>query len=337
MKVGLTYDLRDDYLAQGFTIEQAAEFDSRETIESLEAALAENGYKVERIGNIKSLVRMLSDGRRWDIVFNICEGVSGIAREAQVPALLEAYDIPCVFSGADVMVTTMDKSLAKIIVRENGLPTAPYKVIRSSDDFKGLDLTYPLFAKPLAEGTGKGIDARSEISSAEELQNKCFKLLDDFNQPVLVEEFLPGRDLTVGIIGNGPDCRVIGVLEALYKNNAEGQSQSFFNKENCETVLEYVLVKDAVATKAGEIALACWQALGCLDGGRVDLRCDRNGTPCFLEVNPLSGLHPTHSDLPILAAQAGITYRQLIGEIMNAALSRLFKVRQNNENYRAAV
>lgn len=335
--VGLAYDLRDDYLAQGFTIEQAGEFDSVETIDSLEQALVENGYHVERIGNIKSLVKMLAAGKRWDIVFNICEGVSGIAREAQVPALLEAYDIPCVFSGADVMVTTMDKSIAKMIVRQNNLPTAPYAIIRSFEDIATVDLEFPLFAKPLAEGTGKGIDNRSQINSKEQLESKCLSLLGNYNQPVLVEEYLPGRDLTVGIIGNGADCRIVGVLEALYKDNAQGQSQTFYNKENCETVLEYVLVNDPLARKAGEIALECWTALNCLDGGRVDLRCDKNGIPRFLEVNPLSGLHPTHSDLPILAAQAGMPYTNLIGKIMEAALSRLDIKEQTHENCCAAV
>jgi D-alanine-D-alanine ligase len=120
MTLGFTYDLRDDYLAQGFSAEDAAEFDSQVTIDAIELALQQYGFNVEKIGNIKALTVALAAGKSWDIVFNICEGVKGIGREAQVPALLEAYGVPCVFSGSDVMVLTMNKALAKLVVHSGG-------------------------------------------------------------------------------------------------------------------------------------------------------------------------------------------------------------------------
>ncbi|MCB1041867.1 MAG: D-alanine--D-alanine ligase [Acidobacteria bacterium] len=323
MRIGFTYDLRDDYLAQGFSLEQAAEFDTRETVNYIHEALEANGYVVERIGGVKALVQALASGKRWDLVFNICEGVRGVGREAQVPCLLEAYGIPMVFSPSDTMVVTMDKSLAKLVVREAGVPTAGFRVIRQVEDLERFDLAFPVFAKPLAEGTGKGISANSWVSDLAELKQTCLSLLTEFHQPVLVETYLAGRDLTVGIIGSGESARVIGVLETLSKEGAEAGGQGFYNKENCEEVLEYVLIEDDLADHAARVALDSWRALGCLDAGRVDLRCDHAGIPHFLEVNPLAGLHPYHSDLPILAAKAGLSYHQLMGNIVKEALTRL--------------
>ncbi|HMO22930.1 MAG TPA: D-alanine--D-alanine ligase, partial [Candidatus Melainabacteria bacterium] len=291
----------------------------------LEDALQKNGYVVDRIGNIKALVRALASGKSWDIVFNVCEGLAGIGREAQVPALLEAYGIPVVFSPSEVMVVTMNKALAKQVVQEHGIATVPYKVIRNLSDLENFDfeaMPWPLFAKPLAEGTGKGIHSASVIHDKEQLERVCIDIIERFKQPALVETYLPGRELTVGIVGNGDDATVVGVLEAIILDGAEAGGQSFYNKENCEEVIEYRLVDDEVAARAASTALSSWRALGCLDAGRVDLRCDAYGEPNFLEVNPLAGLHPSHSDLPILAALNGIDHVSLIGKIMEAALLR---------------
>lgn len=321
--VGLTYDLQDDYLAQGFSKEEAAEFDKVQTIEAIESALSNNGYIVERVGNLQALVSRLSKGKRWDIVFNICEGVKGIAREAQVPALLEAYDIPFVFSDAAAMVVTMDKALAKRIVAEAGVPTAKFAVVQKPQDANDVDLSFPLFVKPLAEGTGKGITRASYIEDKEVLITQCTEMLERYKQAVLVEEYLPGRDLTVGIVGTGDRARVIGVMESFYKEeSSKYEGQSFYNKENWKNVLTYEIANDEAAKQAAEIALRSWVVLGCRDGGRIDLRCDKDGVPCFLEVNPLAGLQPSYSDYPMLAEKMGIAYDDLIGQIMKEACIR---------------
>ena len=322
MKIGFTYDLRDDYIAQGFSVEDAAEFDTIETIDSIEQALANYGAEVEKIGNVKDLAAALVAGKTWPIVFNICEGVKGIGREAQVPALLEAYQIPFVFSGPDVMVLTMNKALAKMVVAHCGIPTAPFAVVESEEDIAGVNLPYPLFAKPLAEGTGKGISQKSIVNDLSALTEICNEITKKFSQPTLLETYLPGRDLTVGILGTGATAKAIAVMETYYQQGAEPGSQSFYNKENWKKVLQYGLIDDATGKAAAEVALRSWQALGCLDGGRVDLRCDENGLPNFLEVNTIAGLHPTHSDLPMLSRMVGIEHEQLIHLIMDNALAR---------------
>src|SRR5688500_1524518 len=196
MRVGLTYDLYDDYIAEGFSPEQASEFDVAATIDAIDDAIRSHGYEVECIGGIRALVPALAAGRRWDLVFNICEGVSGIAREAQVPALLEAYGIPFTFSTADVLVVAMDKALAKMVVRAAGVPTPDFAVVRSARDLPAVKLPYPLFVKPLAEGTSKGVQETSRVTDRRELTAKCLEVLRDYQQPALVETFLSGTEYT---------------------------------------------------------------------------------------------------------------------------------------------
>jgi len=186
-----------------------------------------------------------------------------------------------------------------------------------------VELPYPLFAKPVAEGTGKGITAASKIENRTELARVCEKLLAGFRQPVLVETFLPGREFTVGIIGTGREAFVPAVMEVHLTEKAEKEVYSYANKEDWHGRIEYRLADDAPARAASETALAAWRGLGCRDGGRVDLRSDANGTPNFIEVNPLAGLRPEHSDLPILCGLAGMPYRDLIAGIMHSAQKRI--------------
>jgi D-alanine-D-alanine ligase len=322
MRVGLTYDLRDHYLAAGHSAEETAEFDSVETIEALAGALEGLGLSVDRIGTVRQLAQRLVAGDRWALVFNVAEGLKGVGREAQVPALLDAYDIPYTFSDPLVMALTLHKGMAKRVVRDSGVPTAPFAVVESPADIGAIDLPFPLFAKPIAEGTGKGVTPASRVTTAAELRKVCRQLLDRYRQPVLVETFLPGREFTVGIIGTGRAAEPIAVMEVALNERAESAVYSYVNKEECESRVIYRLADDAEARAAGEAGLAAWRALGCRDGGRVDLRSDAQGRPMFLEVNPLAGLHPTHSDLPIMCALAGLSYERLIGRIVESARRR---------------
>jgi len=323
MRVGLTYDLRDDYLAEGCGEEETAEFDSPETIRALVDALAALGHQPEAIGHARALAARLAAGERWDLVFNIAEGLHGFGREGLVPALLDAYQVPYVFSDPMVMGLTLHKAMAKRVVRDCGVPTADFRLVESAEDVAGIDLAYPLFAKPVAEGTGKGIAPASKVRTAGELATVCRELLIRFRQPVLVETFLPGREFTVGIIGSGARAQALGVLEVTLRSDAEPEAYGYINKEHYDRFVDYRLEKGPLARHVAEVALASWRALGCHDGGRVDLRLDAHGTAHFLEVNPLAGLHPVRSDLPILARQLGMSYRELIARIMDAALGRL--------------
>ena len=320
--VGLTYDLRDDYLREGYSLEETAEFDKPDTIEAIETVLLKNGFTADRIGHIQALTRRLAAGDRWDLVFNIAEGLHGFGREAQVPALLDAYKIPYTFSDALGQALTLHKGMTKHVVRDLGIPTPDFAVISDPEDIDHISLPFPLFAKPVAEGTGKGITALSKIDNTDDLRNVCMNLLKTFCQPVLVETYLPGREFTVGIVGTGKDARALGAMEVILNPDAEQHAYSYDNKEHYENLVRYAAVDDAEARQAMEISLAAWRGLGLKDGGRIDLRSDARGIPHFIEVNSLAGLNPVRSDLPILCRLVGISYHQLITDILNSALKR---------------
>jgi len=278
MKIGITYDLKDDYLAQGFDKEACAEFDSIDTINAIDDFLKTRGHETQRIGNVQALVRALSSGTRWDIVFNIAEGMVGRAREAQIPALLDAYTIPYVFSDPLVLSLTLDKALTKRVVRDMGVRTAQFAEFAVGSSQLAEKMPYPLFVKPNADGTGKGIT------------------------------------------GTGEMAKVLGVMEIILNEKADKCGYTYENKQQYEDRVEYKLVSDEEAFEAADIALHAWNALGCRDGGRVDVRSDHNGKPHFLEVNPLAGLHPVLGDLVILSRLAGVSYHDLLGRILDSAL-----------------
>jgi len=323
MKIGLCYDLRQDYLAMGYGEEETAEFDRPDTIDAIENALHTLGHSTDRIGHIKNLVNRLSKGDRWDMVFSIAEGMFGIAREAQVPAICDAYEIPCVFSDALVNALTLHKGLTKRVIRDLGIATPDFAVIETPDDIARVTLPYPLFAKPVAEGTAKGIDSRNKIKAPGELDAICRRLLTDYRQPVLVETYLSGREFTVGIVGTGEKARSVGTVEIVLLDSAEPDVYTYVNKEECEERVRYDFIHGGIADAAESLALAAWRGLGCRDGGRVDVRADANGVMNFLEVNPLAGLHPEHSDLPIICTKAGISYVELIRMIVDSAIERV--------------
>jgi D-alanine-D-alanine ligase len=243
-----------------------------------------------------------------------------------VPAILDAYGIPYTFSDPLVMALTLHKGLTKTVVATGGVPTSPFAVVESINDVARIELPLPLFVKPVAEGTGKGISPTSKVNTASELRSICQQLLEKHAQPVLVEVYLPGREFTVGILGTGAAARTLGTLEIILLPDAEAGAYSYVNKERCEDLVEYRLVHaahDEVVQRAEDISLRAWTLLGCRDAGRVDLRCDAAGQPQFMEVNPLAGLHPEHSDLPILATKVGLSYTDLIGHIVNSAAERI--------------
>ncbi len=322
MRIGITFDLRADYLALGMSMEETAEFDAEITIASICRALIGLGHQPVRIGNIVALTEKLGQGERWDAVFNICEGLNGYAREAQVPCLLEAFGIPCFFSDALTLAVALDKGWTKRILRDADVPTAPFAVIESVRDVAAVDLEFPLFVKPVAEGSGKGVDARSRVANMAELERAVSAVIGRFRQPVLIESYLPGREFTVGIVGTGGGARVLGVVEIAPTGNSAGVDYGYENKENCDQNIAYRMVEDDEAVAAGDVALKAWRVLRCRDGGRIDVRNDAAGRPQFVEVNPLAGLNPEHSDLCFLATFKGCSYQQLIGMIVDSFLER---------------
>lgn len=319
MKIGLTYDLRSWYLDRGYSMEDTAEFDKQDTVDAIDTALRNMGFETESIGNCFQLIDALSAGKKWDLVFNIAEGLYGDGRESVVPALLDQYKIPYVFSGPVIMGISLNKHLTRLIVSAAGVPVSPGMIISELKDVERCNLAYPLFIKPVSEGTGKGITEKSLVTTESDLRKMVEYLLARFNQPALVEEYLPGREFTVGIIGSGDDATAIGGMEIECKDNLP-YSVEF--KENYQIFCKYLPMASEFEDECKTVAIRVWKALGGVDAGRVDVKADRNGRLCFMEVNPLAGLHPVHSDLPILSNMIGIKYQALIEMIMRSAIKR---------------
>ena len=324
LHIGFTYDLRSEYLKAGYSEEETAEFDGEVTVCAVENALKGLGHTVERIGGIKSLVGLLAEGKRWDLVFNIAEGLLGVSREAQIPALLDAYGIPYTFSEPLALCAALDKPTAKRIVRGHGINTPSFFVAEKQSDLDGVTLPFPLFCKPTGEGSSKGVGAYSYANGMEKLQNSVAALLKQFRQPVLIEEYLPGKEYTAGIVGTGAEARVLGVMEiALNADDKEGYS--YKNKVNYLDAVRYRLADNAAAAECGALALAAYRALNCRDCGRVDVKYDAANKPSFIEVNPLAGLNPEYSDFPILCGLLNLPYQALIEEILYSAAKRLVR------------
>jgi len=320
MKIGLTFDLRSWYLDRGYSMEETAEFDKEETVEALAAALSKMGHQTELIGNAFQLIEALAAGKRWDMVFNIAEGLYGDGRESVVPAILDQYRIPYVFSGPVIMGISLNKHLAKLVVESAGVPVSKGFLVNDINEISGRELEFPLFVKPVSEGTGKGITDKSLVKNISELKSIVEWILKEFNQPALVEEYLPGREFTVGVIGHGDQAYAIGGMEVI---TADNLPYSVHVKENYHDYCKYLPLSDDIAEECKSVAVNAWKALDAVDGGRVDVKADRNGRICFIEANPLAGLNPVHSDLPILARMYNIDYQKLLEMIMSAALKRI--------------
>jgi len=320
MKIGITYDLRSWYIDRGYSMDETAEFDKQETVDALENSLKQMGYETEPVGNVFQLIEALARGSKWDIVFNIAEGLYGDGRESVVPAVLDQYRIPYVFSGPLIMGLSLNKHLAKLVVASAGVPVSPGYLITEIKDLGKCDLNYPLFVKPVSEGTGKGITEKSLVNSSSELTKMVKWILSEFKQPALVEEYLPGREFTVGIVGYGDEAIAIGGMEVMCANNLP---YSVEVKENYQNYCKYKPLDADIIDECKSVALRAWKALDAVDAGRVDLKADRFGKICFIEANPLAGLNPVHSDLPILSRMYGIEYQTLMEMIMKAAIKRI--------------
>jgi len=220
------------------------------------------------------------------------------------------------------MALTLDKAMTKRVIRDCGIPTTDFALIERIEDAETVTLPYPLFLKPVAEGSGKGIGTNNKVADKAAMRATAADLLARFGQPVLVEPYLPGREFTVAITGTGAQAEVLGVSEIVKLAGYVGDGYGLQNKEDWHGRLDIIGAPPADAKASGDVALAAWRALRCRDGGRIDIRYDAAGKPNFIEVNPLAGLRPEYSDMCFIANREGVSYQQLIGKIMASFLRR---------------
>lgn len=343
MIIGITYDLKstgpvDPNLPDDFQ----EEFDSPATIDAIARVLRDLGHRVIKLGDGRDFLQQVL-ATPPDFVFNFAEG-TGISRsrEARVPAVLEMLGIPYTGSDPLTMAVTLDKDCAKKLVAAAGVavphsvvlgadqtladvaPGGAWHALRSQAAPGNEELVFPLVAKPAWEGSSKGIRSKCLVERFEDLDDVIASLRRDHRQPILLEEYIAGDELTVGVYGNDPP-QVLGVMRVVPQQAGEHFIYSLEIKRDYRRLVRYecppASLDAATCAAVEKAALAAWRALGCRDIARVDFRL-RAGVPYFLEVNPLPGLNPEDSDLVILAKLAGWTYPRLIEAIVNAAWKR---------------
>ena len=315
--------------------DEYAEWDSAETIAAVERALARHG-DVIRLEATDDFPQRLRDARP-DIVFNIAEGLRGPNREAHVPAICEFYGIP--YSGSDPfsLALCLDKARTKEILRAHDVPTADWWLARSVSEVTSIgasDLRYPLFAKPVHEGSSKGITERNLIESPDALAPVVLELLERYQQPVLVETYLPGAEFTCGVLDNGAEARVLPIVALNFGALPSGALPiyGFEAKWLWDRPAEPLAIFEcpapipvALRLEIEHVVLRTFAALGCRDWARIDVRLDAGGRPNIVEVNPLPGILPDpaeNSCLPKAARAAGLDYDALIGACLQAAAAR---------------
>lgn len=326
--VGLTYNLRSDVpetLVRRYGEDYFAELDSELTIDALARAIGRAGHDVVRIGGVEQLVQHLAAGHTLDGVFNFAEGLWGSARESQIPALLDAYHIPYTFSDPLTLAFCIDKAMSKRVWLSHGLPTPRFWVASNDRDVDAIVRDaprFPLFAKPVREGSSKGIDARAIIDSERALRERVRMVHERYAQPALVETFASGREFTVGLLGNGATAIVLGVAEvaAAAKGGIYGFEEKHPDDEG--SGLYAPAPPGVLHDLLAQLGRDAYLALGCQDAGRVDIRLDAASQPQLLEINPLAGLHPQHSAMPAMARWAGLSFDNLIACILDHAFKR---------------
>jgi D-alanine-D-alanine ligase len=326
MRIGLSFDLKTA-VAERHAVEDALEeYDSPETVAIISVALESAGHQVVRLGGGAQFLDNIR-GERVDIVFNISEGRGNYrSREAQVPAVLEMLDIPYTGSDPQCLAICLDKPVTKKLVSLAGVITPRWLLIANETELEQANwegFPFPVIIKPAYEGSSKGIRLTSLAHNVRQAEEEVGRILADYRQPVMVEEFIDGEEITVGVIGNAP-TRVLGIMRVVPKKKEEHFVYSLEVKRDYVNLVDYEcpagLAPD-VLEKLEESSLMAFRALGCRDFARIDYRIGRDGTPYFIEINPLPGLG-TYSDLVIMATMLGWTHQGLIRAVFDAALTR---------------
>lgn len=328
MIVGLAYDLKNSLLAKpGLPKDVDEEYDSIETVNLITSSLSSLGHTVVHLGGGAEFLRNICTDTDMDIVFNISEGRGNHpGREAQVPSVLEMCGIPYTGSSPQCLMICLDKPLTKQILADYGIITPKCTVIKDEQSLEGLlwkNLRFPLVAKPAHEGSSIGININSIIHNVNDAGTVCQSIIKGYGQPVMLEEFISGQEITVGIAGSG-DSQFLAVMAIQPKTPQKMFIYSIEVKRDYVNQVDY----ECPAPLAGNVleslkneSLKIFNLLGCRDMARIDFRVDASGTPYFIEINPLPGLG-NHSDLVIMADLLGFTHKQLIGMILSSALQR---------------
>jgi D-alanine-D-alanine ligase len=326
MKVALLYNGRPAVTSADSPDDAFEEYDSDSTIEAIAGALCKMEVEVEPVLADAFLPSRLGEGK-FDFAFNIAEGKGRRCREAIPASICELLSLP--FTGSDALTLgmTLDKHIAKRVVSPD-VPVARDHLVEREADEAGLSsMTYPVIVKPNDEGSSKGIRENPVFMNAAAAADRCRLLRERYDCPVLVEEFLPGAEVTVGITGNAPNLQVLGMMEIAPPSNREPFVYSIEVKRDWRNRVRYHVpprLDQRTLDQVRTSALAAYRLLGCRDISRMDFRLDGNGTPRFIECNPLPGLDPHNSDIVLLSRDT-LPYDKLVQGILRDAMQRVEK------------
>lgn len=288
------------------------------TVKGIESALKSNGHKVTLI---PASINMLSEIKKTgniEVIFNACTGINDKIEQANIVAMLELLDIPFVGSSLSTQILGLHKSITKMILKSVGVPITSFQVFHTGEEILDESLKFPLMVKPEHEGSSLGITSDSVVFNKNELYDRIKYTIEEFNQSALVEEFVSGREFTVGVLGTD-NPQVLPIIEILYDNE-----EGFMTVEiKADDQAGQVCPADLSKAKTEEIkdyALKAFNVLGCSELARIDVRMDKHENPYFIEVNTLPGMQPGFSDFPKMAKAAGIDYNELIDELLKQAI-----------------
>ena len=325
-KVGVVYNLKHADASNSAAPDAQAEFDSMDTVLAIERAIRACGCGTVLLEADETLAgRLVSE--RPDIVFNIAEGTGGRGREAQAPALMSLLGVPFTGSDETTLCIALDKALTKRLLATYKIPTPRYRVFERGDAVRASSLRFPVIVKPNAEGSSKGIADVCIAKDAQALRSLVEKNLSLYGGSVLAEEFIPGREFTVGLLGNGDDLTVFPPMEIVYhRSPIDGFNvYNYTVKQHYQKYVEYrcpAPLSPELEAEMTRLSKKVFRCLGCRDFARVDFRADENGRLYFIEVNPLPGLAPNYSDFPMLAEFSGVPYEALVQGVLRAGAAR---------------
>ena len=325
LAVGIVYNLKKGLKKD--TPDAEAEYDNIDTVYAIQSALEAKGHRTVLLEADEALPEKLRH-EQIDIAFNIAEGLNGRGREAQVPAMLHFFGIPLTGSDETTLCIALDKALTKRIVSSYKIRTPRCVVLSAKTPLSAGSLRYPVIIKPNAEGSSKGISDISIVKNRKELRELVKRNISLYRQDMLAEEYIEGREFTVGILGNGRNIKVFPPMEIVYKKFTQ-ENYHVYNYKLKQSFTEYVDYQCPAAltkeqeTEMKDMSRKIYNILGCMDLARIDFRMAADGRIYFIEINPLPGLAPGYSDYPMLAEFCGVSYTDLINGILEAALERV--------------
>jgi D-alanine-D-alanine ligase len=324
LKVGFTFNVKRVAPDVAGEQDEEAEYDPPKTLQAIREAIASYGHEVVDLEATQDLPLQLVS-TPVDVVFNIAEGFKGRSRESQVPSLLELLDIPYTGSDPAALSVSLDKAVAKRMVRTHGILTPDYLLMHTGKERLPRELDFPLLVKPVAEGTSKGVTKKSIVHDEGELRDVARELIGKYRQPALAEQYIVGREFTVGLLGERRP-KVLPPMEIVFLDASDPTPiYSFDMKQDWSEQIRYEVpakLSERELDRLERAARECFSALGCRDVARIDFRIDPEGRIFFIECNPLPGLTPGWSDLVLIAQAGGVEYRALIGEILSFAIRR---------------